>query len=122
MCLRITLLGVDEVRELGRVANEEDRSVVEYPVPVAFLSPDLDGEPTGIASSVCRSALASDGGETDGQFRLVPNFVEELGTGDVGDIVSHLKVSVGTSALGVHHSLRDALTVEVGQKVNVVEV
>ena len=45
MGLGITLLSVDEVRELGRVADEEDRGVVEHPVEVALLRPELDSEP-----------------------------------------------------------------------------
>ena len=42
--LRVTLLSVDEVRELGGVTNEEHRGVVENPVKVALLGLDLDGE------------------------------------------------------------------------------
>jgi hypothetical protein len=32
MRLRIALLGMDKVRELGGVAKEEDGSIVKYPV------------------------------------------------------------------------------------------
>ena len=41
MGLRVALLGVDKRSELGRVANEEDRGVVEDPIEVAFLCLDL---------------------------------------------------------------------------------
>lgn len=44
MGLRVPLLCVDEVRELGRVTDEEHRSVVEDPVKVALLSLNLDSE------------------------------------------------------------------------------
>jgi hypothetical protein len=37
MGLRVPLLGVDEVREFGRIADEEDGGVVEYPVEVTFI-------------------------------------------------------------------------------------
>jgi hypothetical protein len=37
--LGVPLLGVDEVRELCGVPDEEDRSVVEHPVPVTFIRP-----------------------------------------------------------------------------------
>jgi len=37
--LRVSLLGVDEVGELGRVTNEENGSIIEYPIPVTFISP-----------------------------------------------------------------------------------
>jgi hypothetical protein len=39
MGLGIPLLGVYEVGKLGRVANKEDRGVVENPVPVSLFSP-----------------------------------------------------------------------------------
>ena len=42
MSLRVTLLGVDEVRELRGITDEEDRSVVEHPVQVALVGLDLD--------------------------------------------------------------------------------
>ena len=42
--LGVTLLGVDEVGELGRVTDKEDGGVVEDPVKVTLLGPDLDGE------------------------------------------------------------------------------
>lgn len=37
--LGIPLLGVYEVGKLGRIANKEDRGVVENPVPVTLFSP-----------------------------------------------------------------------------------
>ena len=52
MCLRVALLGVNEVGELGGVTNEEDRGIVENPVEIAFVSANLDGKPTRIAGSV----------------------------------------------------------------------
>jgi hypothetical protein len=53
MGLRVPLLGVNEVRELGRVADEEHWGVVEDPVPVAFVGAKLDRETTGVASGIC---------------------------------------------------------------------
>ena len=42
--MRVTLLGVDKNGEVCRVTEEEDGRVVEYPIPVAFLGIELDGE------------------------------------------------------------------------------
>lgn len=53
MGLRIALLGMNKVGELCRVAKEEDGSVVEYPVEIAFISTNLDGKTTRITGSVC---------------------------------------------------------------------
>jgi hypothetical protein len=37
MGLGVPLLSVDKVREFGRVADEEDGGVVEYPVEITFI-------------------------------------------------------------------------------------
>jgi hypothetical protein len=52
MCLRVALLGVDKVGELGGVAQEEDRSVVENPIEIAFIGADFDSETAGVTGSV----------------------------------------------------------------------
>lgn len=47
---RVSLLGVDKVRELCRVSQEEDGSVVGDPVKVAFGRPELDGKTSRVTS------------------------------------------------------------------------
>lgn len=101
MGLWISLLRVNEVGELGRVSDEEDWGVVEDPVKVALVCPDLDGEPTGITGSVGRTRLASDGGETDGGACLHASFAEEGRGCDVAETVGYLEVAVSTGAFGV---------------------
>jgi hypothetical protein len=52
----------------------------------------------------------------------VAHLLEEGSTGQVGDVVGDLKVTVRTRALGVDDALRDALSVKVREQVDVVEV
>jgi len=101
MCLRVPLLGVDEVGELGWVTNEEDRCVIKHPVPISLLGPQLDRKPTRIASSVGGSRLASNSREANCSSGLGANLLEEGCRGDVAQLVSDLEVTVGTSTLGV---------------------
>lgn len=105
MGLGVTLLGVDEVGELGGVTDEEDGSVVEDPVKVTLGSPDLDSKATRITGGVCGTRLASDGGEADGSSGLVAYGAEEGSAGKVRDVVSDLNVSVGSGTLGMNDSL-----------------
>lgn len=58
--LGIALLGMDEVRELGGVAEEEDGRVVGDVVPVAFFGSEFDGESSRIAGQIVRATLAPD--------------------------------------------------------------
>lgn len=106
MRLRIALLGMNEVGELGRVAKEEDGSVIEYPVEIAFISTNLDGKTTRITGSVCRARLATNGGETNSSAGSVANALEEGGTSEVRNVVCHFKVAMCAGALGM--DLRDS--------------
>lgn len=107
--LRVSLLSVDKVRELGWVAQEEHWRVVLHDggenscqwqiatagegarrartyvdmVPVALLSPELDGETTGVSCRVGGSALATDGREPSSRACLVADLAEELGASQV---------------------------------------
>jgi hypothetical protein len=71
--LRVPLLCVDEVGELGGVTNKKDRGIVEHPVKVAVIRLELDGETTRVTGGVGRARLATDGGETDGRADLLAN-------------------------------------------------
>jgi len=101
MRLRIALLGMDKVRELGGIAKEEDGSIVEDPVEIAFVGANLDGEPTRIAGSVRRARFATNGGETNGGAGLISDFLEKRGTGEVGNVVRHLKIAMRASTLSM---------------------
>lgn len=64
MCLRVPFLRVDKMGELGAIPNEKDRCIIEHPIPVAFIGPDLCGESTRITCSVCTAEFTAYGGET----------------------------------------------------------
>ena len=114
--LRVALLRVDEVRELGRVTDEEDRGVVAHEVPVTLVRAELDREATGVAQVVARAALASDGAHT-ARNRALGAFLEDTGDTQVLEAVGALELAVGASALGVHDTLGHTLAVEVSEKV-----
>lgn len=50
--LRIPLLGVDEVAELERIPNEEDRRVVANKIPIPFLGIELQCKPSRSAGAI----------------------------------------------------------------------
>ena len=102
VALWMSLLSVNEVGELGWIANEEYWGIVKDPVPVSFLSPEFDRKATRIARGIGRSVLSSDGREADCAAHAVAHFVEERLGGDVAQIVGHLEVTMGTSALSMN--------------------
>ena len=111
----IGLLGVDEVGELQRVADEEDRGVVADQVVVPVLGVELEGEAARVADGVGRSPAAGHRREADEGLGLLPDLAEEPGPGPPGDVGGDLEGAVGGRAVGVHHPLGDALAVEAGQ-------
>ena len=87
LVLRVALHGVVEVRELERIAQEEDRRVVAHQVPVAFLGVELHGKAADVALGIGRAALSGHGGEADEEIGLLADLGEDLGFGVPGDVV-----------------------------------
>ena len=133
------------MRELRRVANEEDGRVVVHEIEVSLLRTKLDREAARVAKSVRRTCLASDSRETDCGTGPSPDFRKQLRTTQISDVVCGLEVPVRACALCVnlcreavgwrlakreaaswrrctYNTLRNTLTVEVREKVDVVEV
>lgn len=117
----VTLLGVDEVRELGWVSQEEDGGVVGDHVPVALLSAELDRETTGVSGTVMRAGLATNGGESNADGALLAG-LEEVCNAEVVERVGGLVVTMCTATLGVYNTLGDTLAVKVGKKVDQMEI
>jgi len=120
--LRVSLLSVNEVRELHRVSEEEDGSVVVNVIPVSFLRSQLDRETTRVTSGIGRSTLPSDSRETSGGADLGSDLREEFGASQVGDVVGNFESSMSSCSLGVNDTLGDTLSVEVSEGIDQVEV
>lgn len=56
--LRVSLLGVKEVRELNRILNEEYRCVIANHIIVAFFSVEFDGKTSRISNAIGRSGFS----------------------------------------------------------------
>jgi hypothetical protein len=102
MCLRVALLGVNEVGELGGVAKEKDWSIVEDPIEVAFVCANFDSETAGVTGSICRAIFSTNGRETDSGTSPVADLFEEGGTSKIGDIMSYIEIAVRAGTLGMN--------------------
>ena len=111
--VRAPLLRADEVLELQRVADEEDRGVVPDHVVVALGGVELQREAARVPPGVGAAPLPGHGGEPD--QRVGPGaWLEHRGLGVGADVLRHLEVAERAAALGVRLTLGDALAVEVG--------
>ena len=119
---RVTLLGVNEVRELRGVAEEEDGSVVGNHVPVALISPELDTEATRVAGQVRSTTLTADGREADTDGALLALGGEHVCHAEVIERIGCPVETVGTTTLGVDDTLGNTLAVEVRKQIDQVVV
>jgi hypothetical protein len=112
--VRLGLGGMDQVRKLHRVLNEEDRNVVAHQIPVAFVRVELHGEAAHISCGVGRAAFAEDGRETDEDRCLLSDFAEERGACELGNRFRALEKAVCRRSARMDNPLGDALVVEMG--------
>ena len=120
--VRLLLGRVDQVGELDRVLDEEDRDVVADEVPVALLGVELDREAAHVARQVGRALVAGDRREAHERLGLLARPLEEVGAGHVAERLVGLEEAVRAEAAGVHDPLGDALVVEVEDLLAEVEV
>lgn len=77
--LRVSLLGVDEIRELDWVLDEENWSVVSYDVVVSFFGVKFDSETSWIPIAIVCTTFSSDSGEAQEAVGLLANTLQEVG-------------------------------------------
>ena len=120
--LRIALDRPVEIRELVRVAQEEDRGVVADQVPVAFFGVELHGKAADIAFRIGSAAFAGNGGEAHESFGFLADLGEDLGFGVLGDVMGDGELAKSARAFGVHAPFRDHLAVKMGQLFQVPDI
>lgn len=74
---------------------------------------ELDGKPAGVSDGFRAATLVDDGGEAEDDRRLDAGRSEEVGAGEVSDIMGALEEALGARASGMDDALRYALPGEV---------
>jgi len=78
-------------RELRRIAEEENRSVIVNPIPIAFISVEFDGETSWITSCIRRTLLTTDRRESRNTWSLFANIAQHINGGNIADIMCNLE-------------------------------
>lgn len=110
-------MAVDEIRELDRIADEEDGEVQTAHIVVSFLSVVLNGEAARISDDLRSTAVTSDSRKAAEHGGLLADLVQISRFGVFGDVVGHLEISMSTSATSMNAAFRDDLAVEIGHLV-----
>lgn len=110
--VRLGLSGMDNVRELDGILNEEDGDVVADKVPVALLSVEFDGKATHVACRIHATAAPQDRREANKNRRLPRRIGQDWREGEVVDAVINSELAKGAGASGVDYSLGDPFVVK----------
>lgn len=82
--LRVSLLRMDENGKFRGVAKEENRGVVEDPVPIAFVGVKLERKASRIPGGVGRPLFAADGRKASNALRFLADAAEHVQRGPWG--------------------------------------
>ena len=113
LAVGMRLAGMDDVRELDPVLDEEHRDVVADQVPRTFRSVELHREAAGVADRVRRSPGPEHCGETYEDLGLL-TLVEDAGPADPAAHAVGAEHPVCCGAPGVDDTLGNPLVVKVG--------
>ncbi len=70
--VRFLLDGMNHIGKSNGILDEEDRNIIAYEIPVAFLGVNLNGEAAHIASKIERPFRSCDGGKPDENWHFSP--------------------------------------------------
>jgi hypothetical protein len=101
----------NEVRELGRIPDEKDRSVVCNYIPVALVGSELYTEPSWVTSAVMRARLTTNSRETNGDGARLA-LLEDVCHTQILERVCGCVGTMGAGTLGMDDSFWDTLTIE----------
>lgn len=110
--IRFLLGGMDEIRKLDRILNEEDGNVVADKVPVSLHGVELHGKTAHIPRKIGRPFVAGDGREPHEGRGLLTRPLKQIGPGMGGKGFIGLEVAMGSIATSMNHTLGDSFVIE----------
>lgn len=113
MTCGMSLLSMDQMRELGGISDEENRRVVLHKIPVAFVSAELDGEASWVAGMVMRTTFTTDSGKSNGNRTLFSFSGENVCKAEIVERIGGFVVAMSTTTLCMDNSLGDSLAIKV---------
>lgn len=112
--LRISLLGVNEIREFNRVSNEENGSVITNHIPIAFFGVEFNSETTRITFGISGTLFTTDSGESSEDGCSLTKSFEDLSLAELSNIVSDFEITPSTSTFGMDDSFGNSFSIEMG--------
>lgn len=105
--------GMNHVRKLEAIADEEDREVVSHKVEVTLSSVEFHSETSGIPEGFRAATFVDNSGETDDERGLNSRGSEEIGTCEVRNVMRDFKETLCASSTSVDNTFGDPFPVKV---------
>lgn len=80
--------------------------MVSHNVMISFFSEEFDREASYISDSVCTTLFAAGCTETEQNWCLLADSIQELGRSERRNIVSYFELAPGTGSLGMDNSVK----------------
>ena len=116
------LRGMDQVRELNGILDEEDRDVVAHQIPVSFLGVELGGKTSDVSGQVGGPFVARHRREADEDGGALPSPLKQVCSCQLVQRFVVLEESMSAVATGVDYSFWNAFVIEVEDLLSEVEV
>ena len=113
---------MEEIWEFNWVVDEEHWGIVSNHIVVALFGVEFNGKSSWVSHGIWGTSLTGDGGESEEEWRLLSNLVEEASLGEWSHIVSDFEDTMGCGSLSMHNTLWDSLSVEMGELIDEGEV
>ena len=112
LIVRLRLGRMDDIRELHRILNEEDRNVVSNNVPVALIGIELDSEASHISNSIGRATATKDGREAKEDRSCARCVGEDASRSHICGGLEECELAEGAGAACMDDTLWNAFVVE----------
>jgi len=113
---------MEEIWEFNWVVDEEHWGIVSNHIVVSLFGVEFNGKSSWVSHGIWGTSLTGDGGESEEEWRLLSNLVEEASLGEWSHIVSDFEDTMGCGSLSMHNTLWDSLSVEMGELIDEGEV
>lgn len=118
----VLLPGVNQVGKFDWILHPKNGQGISHKIPIALLSVELQPKTSRIPLSITRAYFTYSRRKSSEHGSLFSNFFEDFGLTIFGDVVGDNEHTMDSSALCMDDSLRDSLSIELGQFVDEVVV
>jgi len=114
----MSLSGMDDIRELDWISDEEERGIIKYPITDTFFGVKLNSETSWVTIGIRETSFPEGCRESYTKGGSLSYTVEELSLSELSGVIGYFKVSEGTSSDGMDDPFGNSFSIETGKFIN----